>query len=306
MKADQVYTEITEKIIEKIEAGLASGTWTPPWHDRVGGLPHNATTRKHYSGGNIVALWIAEIDSEYPTSEWATYRQWESVGAQVRKGEKATHLIKWVEPSGKRDRAQRGDDAKKPRLVPVGFAVFNAAQVDGWVTPVIDTSNAPTPVQHAEDFFAATGSLVQQHNEGRAFYSPGGDYIVLPPIEDFKSVEGFYATLAHEHVHWTGHKNRLDRVGITATGIERTQQVYAYEELIAELGSAFLGSVLGITPELRDDHVQYLRSWLGALKNDNKLLFKAATAASKAVDFLAAFSDEALDADDIEKETVNA
>jgi antirestriction protein ArdC len=291
MKADQVYTEITEKIIAKLEAGIATGKWNPPWHDRITGLPHNATTSKAYTGGNVIALWITEIDNAYPTSEWATYRQWDALGAQVRKGEKATHLIRWVEPSGKRDRAARGDDAKKPHLVPVGFAVFNAAQVDGYVAPVIDTTDAPTPIEHAEAFFAATGSLVQQHNEGRAFYSPGGDYIVLPPIADFKTVEGFYATLAHEHVHWTGHGDRLAREGITA-GLAKTREQYAYEELIAELGSAFLGAVLGITPELRDDHVQYLQSWLGALKNDHKLIFKAATAASKAVDFLSAFSDE--------------
>jgi antirestriction protein ArdC len=294
MKADQIYTEITEKIIEKLEAGLATGEWTPPWHDRLG-LPHNATTGKHYSGGNIIALWITEIDREYPTSDWATYRQWDAIGAQVRKGEKATHLIKWVEPSGKRDRAAHGDDAKKPRLVPVGFSVFNAAQVDGYVAPAQAPRDEITPIEHAEAFFAATGSKVTQHNEGRAFYSPGGDYIVLPPIADFKSAEGYYATLAHEHVHWTGAKSRLDREGITTTGITKTREQYAFEELIAELGSAFLGAVLGITPELRDDHVQYLRSWLTALKNDNKLLFKAATGAQKAVDFLAAFSAESLD-----------
>lgn len=294
MKTDAIYTEITEKIIEKLEAGLATGSWTPPWRSR-GGLPHNAITGKHYSGGNIIALWIAEIDSNYDESQWATYRQWQSVGAQVRKGETSTHLIKWVEPSGKRDRAARGDDAKKPRLVPVGFSVFNIAQVDFYIEPEKIEHDPVEPIAHAEAFFAATDAKVTLHNEGRAFYSPGGDYIVLPPIDDFTSAEGFYGTLAHEHVHWTGHKDRLNRVGITATGIERTREVYAYEELIAELGAAFLGAVLGITPELRDDHVQYLRSWLTALRNDNKLLFKAATAASKAVDFLAAFSDESLD-----------
>ena len=287
MKAEAIYTEITAKIIEKLEAGLVSGEWNPPWRASTG-LPHNATTGKHYTGGNIIALWIAGIDNEYTSNKWATYRQWDALGAQVRKGEKATHLIKWVEPSGKRDRAARGDDAKKPRIVPVGFAVFNAAQVDGYVEPEVATSDV-TPIEHAEAFFAATGSDVKAHNEGRAYYSPGGDYIVLPPIGEFHNVEGYYATLAHEHVHWTGAKARLDRAGITG---ERTPESYAFEELVAELGSAFLGATLDITTELRDDHVQYLRHWLGALRDDSKLLFKAASAAQKAVDFLSAFSDE--------------
>lgn len=290
-KADTIYTDVTTKVVEALESGLATGEWNPPWRSHGAGLPHNAVTGRAYTGGNTIALWIAEIDHEYTSSTWATYKQWESIGAQVRKGEHGTGLIKWVEPSGKRDRAARGDDAKKPRLVPVGFTVFNAAQVDGYEVSAPETSEH-APIEHAEHFFHAVGANVTQHNEGRAFYSLGGDYIVLPPLADFHTVEGFYATLAHEHVHWTGAKNRLDRPGITARGEDRTREVYAYEELVAELGSAFLGAILGITPELRDDHVQYLRSWLTALKNDNKLIFKAASAAQKAVDYLAAFSDE--------------
>lgn len=316
-KADTIYEQVTAKVIESLEAGIASGTWTPPWRDHGTGFPHNVTTGRAYTGGNVFALWFAEIDNEYPTSEWATYKQWyqdrpatdeeiadgtarrdrasgewRTATRYVRKGETSTYLIKWVEPSGKRDRARDGEDAKKPRLVPVGFGVFNAAQVEGYVAPEQPKSEHD-PIEHADAFFRATGSVVQDtRNEGRAYYSIGGDYIVLPPLADFHAVEGFYATLAHEHVHWSGAKERLDRVGITGNSEQRTREAYAYEELIAELGSAFLGAILDITPELRDDHVQYLRSWLSALKNDKKLIFKAASQAQKAVDFLAAFSEE--------------
>jgi antirestriction protein ArdC len=288
LKAEAIYEQVTNNIIEALEAGLATGEWNPPWRSRHG-FPHNAVTGKSYTGGNVIALWITEIDRSYTSSQWATYKQWASIGAQVRKGEHGTSLIKWVEPSGKRDRAVGGEDARKPRLVPVGFTVFNAEQVDGYTLDV-EVVDAPEPIERAEAFFAAVGADVKHRDEGRAYYSIGGDYILLPNISDFKTVEGYYATLAHEHVHWTGAKSRLDRVGVAGT--ERTKETYAYEELIAEIGSAFLGTVLDITPELRDDHVQYLRSWLSALKNDHKLLFKAASASQKAVDFLSAFSDE--------------
>jgi antirestriction protein ArdC len=283
VKASDVYENVTAAIVEALEAGEADPTkWRAPWHRGLG-LPRNAQTTNVYRGGNTLVLWAAQLTKNYPTAWWATYRQWTALGAQVRKGERAAYGVKWVEPSGKRDVAAGKD--RKPTIVPIGFAVFNASQVDGWEPPQEAVGLALERVEEAEAFFAATGSNVLVGGD-EACYVPSLDVIRIPVLEAFKNIEGYYATLSHEHIHYTGAESRLNRVQSGTFGGSE----YAFEELVAELGSAFVCATLGLVSEPRPDHAQYLASWLAALRHDPKALYRAAGLAQKAADFLAAFS----------------
>lgn len=289
-KSAEVYAKVTEHIVRQIEEGLVSGTWRAPWHstgDNVTGIPVNAKTGQPYSGGNIVALWIEQLARNLPGDTWATYKQWTELGAQVRKGEHGTPLIRWVVPKNKRDEASTEKDDKGRKLVPVGFTVFHSSQVDGWEPPAVTEATKIERIERAEAFFAAIGADVR-HGGNRAYYASVQDYIQLPPPDSFEDAAYYYSTSAHEHVHWTGHASRLDRkLDANRFGDEK----YAVEELVAELGSAFVCASLGIHSEPREDHVQYLRHWLTVLKADPKALYFAAGLASKASDHLVSLAE---------------
>lgn len=170
-----------------------------------------------------------------------------------------------------------------------GYTVFNVEQIEGlpshyYATPQANTTG-PERIAHAEHFFAATKADIR-YRGNRAYYAIDADYIAVPPIESFRDAESFYATLAHETCHWTRHSARLDRdFDRKAWGDEG----YAREELVAEIGSAFLCADLNLTPEIRDDHASYVASLLEVLKNDRRAIFQAASHAQKAVDFLHQF-----------------
>lgn len=171
-----------------------------------------------------------------------------------------------------------------------GYIVFNVEQIDGlpehYTRPADPVLDPVERIGHADAFFTATGADIR-HGGNRAFYAQGEDRIQLPPFETFKDTESYYATLAHEGIHWTKHKSRLDRdLGRKRWGDEG----YAAEELVAELGAAFLCADLGITPEIREDHAAYIGNWLKVLKDDKRAIFSAAAYAQRAVDFLHAFS----------------
>lgn len=286
MKANERFAEITAGFITAIEDGIADPAhWSPPWHTFTA-LPHNASTGKAYRGGNVVGLWSAQIRNGYPSSTWATYRQWDELGAQVRKGEKATYGVKWVFPDEKAA-AKAKAAGRKAAPFPAAFAVFNAAQVDGYVAPELPP--APDPIAHAEAFFAAVGADVRHNDPTGAYYSPARDFINLPELAMFRDSVSYYATSAHEHAHWTGATSRLDR----GLNVNHDSTDYAKEELVAELSAAFLCATLGISSEPRPDHAQYLASWLRVLKSDDKALWRAASAAQKAVDFLTELAAQA-------------
>lgn len=282
-KAADIFTEITNQIIESIESGQASGQWTQPWANLTA-LPYNAVTGKTYQGGNTIILLIDQAYNDRSSAIYATYKQWESIGAQVRKGEHGISLVKWTE---RRPCKTHGPDEAcdkcfgKPRLFPTGFTVFSASQVDGYQAPVVAERPTIERIEAAEAFFAATG-LDIRHGGDRAYYAPVGDYIQIPEADAFLTTEGFYSTLGHESIHATGHSDRLDRQISNRFGDEK----YAAEELVAELGAAFLCVTLGITNEPRADHGQYLASWLKVLRADSRALFTAAGLAQKAVNFL--------------------
>lgn len=269
MKATEIYEKVTASLLKQLEGPLDS--WSAPWHGS-NFLPRNASTTKAYQGGNVLVLWGTQLDKAYPTAVWATYKQWDALGAQVRKGEKGTGLVKW---STVPDR--KHPDTDRTVLIPNGFTVFNAAQVDGY-TPE-PTPEAPEPIQHCHDFFEAIGATVTQ---GAPSYIPSLDLIQLPPIEDFNSAESFYATSAHEHAHWTGAPARLKRDHTGRFGSE----AYAFEELVAEISAAFTAAHLGIETSPRPDHASYVKHWAAILRDDSSAIYKAASEAQKATNFL--------------------
>lgn len=264
---------LVDTLVAQIEAG--AGEWTMPWHALT--AQRNALTDRRYQGTNVLALALAGYDSPY----WATYRQWQSVDAQVRHGETATGVFFW-----KQIRADDDDSGDgRPRRIARLFSVFNAAQVDGWTPPPPPETLNPADRDAAVDaVIAATGARIDHVAQDRAYYQPALDRIVLPPYDTFATVEGFYGTVLHELVHWTGHPERCARDLTGRFG----DDAYAMEELIAEVGAAFLSVELAVTPAARPDHAAYLASWCRTLRADPKVLWTVAAAAEKAAGFITA------------------
>ena len=284
-----LYNEVTAQIIAQLEEGVFP--WVKPWNagNAVAGLPRNAISGRHYSGINILILWGAVIDGSYPSQDWLTFRQALAAGGCVRKGEKGRTILYADRFTPDDDRHERGD-GDAPRSIPFlkRFTVFNTAQCDGLPERLAATP-APLPErelhEQAEDLIAAIDADFRMGG-AKAFYSPTEDYVQVPPQPAFTHQIDFYRTALHELGHWTGHRSRLDRDQSGGFGSAK----YAREELCAELASAFLCASLGIVPTVR--HADYLGSWLTVLREDNRAIFKAASAASKAADYLLAFTDQ--------------
>src|SRR5271155_2667131 len=284
-----IHQHITDQIIAAIERG--AGEFRLPWHRAAGNImrPVNVASKKAYRGVNILALWATAEEKSYASGTWGTYRQWSEIGAQVRKGEKAAFIVFYKELEFAAE-TETGDGETTTRLFARATPVFAAEQVDGYQAPAIDAPPATiiTPIEQAEKFVAATGAAIS-HGGGRAFYRPSTDSIQLPPREVFTGsatstpAEAYYSTLCHELTHWTSAEARCNR----QLGKRFGDQAYAMEELIAELGAAFLSADLGISDEPRADHAQYLATWLSVLKADKKAIFTAASKASEAAGFLA-------------------
>jgi antirestriction protein ArdC len=282
-----IYQAITDRIVAQIEQGV--GEWRMPWHSRERSLalPGNITGRA-YRGVNVPMLWATAAAFGYQSPIWATYKQWQERGAQVRKGEKAAMVVFWKSTEIKVGETEDGSDEIERHLIARGYFVFNAGQVDGFDAAKVGRIG-PTPedlcedqrIAAAEQFFAHTGSAVR-HGGNRAFYTPSGDFIQMPEFAQFRDTQSYYSTLAHEHTHWTGTKSRLDR----QFGARFGDAAYAFEELVAELGAAYLCAALGLFNEPREDHAAYLAGWLRVLKADKKAIFTAAAKAQAAVDFL--------------------
>jgi len=256
-----------------------------PWHTsgRFAFSPINVASKKSYRGINTVCLWAAAQAKGYTSGEWGTYQQWQERDAQVRKGEKATLVVFWkFANSAAESQSDSDTPASGSRLLFTrGYSVFNAAQVDGY-TPKADLERSlPERIEQADAFFNAIGSDLR-HGGNQAFYSPSGDYVQMPPFEAFKDSIGYYSVLAHEHTHWTANAARCNR----ELGKRFGDSAYAAEELIAELGAAFTCAHLGLSTEPREDHAQYIQSWLKVLKADKRAIFTAASKAQQAADWL--------------------
>ncbi|MEZ5801871.1 MAG: zincin-like metallopeptidase domain-containing protein [Rhizobiaceae bacterium] len=286
-----VHQEVTNRIVAALET---AGEFQLPWIRNKGGSmkrPVNIASAKPYNGVNIVSLWVAAQACDYPSHLWGTYRQWQERGCQVRRGEKSSLIVFYKQLEYQQTNEQTGEAELAERMMARASFVFNAAQVDGF--KLDDTSQPlpgePTfdPIERAEAFAKATGAKIEEGGD-MACYIPAVDMIRIPERRRFTGtqtttpVEGFYSTLCHELVHWSGVKERLDRDLTGRFGSES----YAAEELVAELGAAFLCGDLGITPEPRADHAQYIAHWLKILKDDKKAVFTAASKASEAANWL--------------------
>jgi len=281
-----VYTRITGQIIHSLEQGVRP--WIKPWSAEntmgriIRPLRHNGQA---YSGINVLMLWCAAVEQGFTCPMWMTFKQATELNAHVRKGEKGS-LVVYANTLTKTEDDGAGVEVAREIPFLKGYTVFNIEQIEGlpehfYARPE-PRLTGPARIDHAEAFFASTKADIRIRGS-RACYTIDGDFITMPPIESFRDAESYYATLTHECTHWTRHESRLDReFGRKAWGDEG----YAREELVAELGSAFLCADLELAPEVRADHASYIASWLEVLKNDKRAIFQAASYAQRAVDFL--------------------
>jgi len=300
MEKQDIYSRITNRIIAELETGARP--WLKPWNAehaagritrplRSNGIP--------YRGINVINLWLTATARGYACPIWLTFKQAQELGGHVRKGEHG-ELVVYANRITRTETTAKGEEIDREIPFLKGYTVFNAEQIEGlpphFTAPAAPTLDPLQRVAQAEAFFANTGAEIR-HGGDRAFYAIGADYVQLPPFETFRDAESYYATLGHECCHWTKHEKRLNReFGRKRWGDEG----YAAEELVAELGSAFLCADLGLTPEPRPDHAAYVESWLRVLKNDKRAIFTAASHAERAAAFLHGLQPQAQAAEEPE------
>lgn len=274
------YQDVTDAIIAQLEAGTKP--WRKDWQDGGLSMPRRITGQ-HYRGINVLLLWSSAMQQGLNGERWLTFNQAKALGGKVRKGAKGTRIV-FFKPLAITDTAT-GEEKKIPMLRT--YVVFNSDQVEG-----LPAKYAPAPIvatpgierdKAAEAALRSSGATIVEGGAG-AFYTPATDIVTMPDFERFTSSSGYLATLAHELCHWTGHKSRLDRFGAN------TRTNYAFEELVAEMGAAFVGARLGIVGEHIENHGAYLASWLKVLRDDKRAIFKAATLAQAAADMVLANS----------------
>jgi antirestriction protein ArdC len=287
-----LYQEITDKIIAELEAGRAP--WVQPWGMAAAkaplAMPRNASSHRSYSGINVLILWGAVIERGFSSQSWLTFRQALGLGGNVRKGERGTTVVyaDRFTPEDERRRAEQ--TGEEPGAIPFlkRFTVFNTDQCEGLPEEIAKVAPPPPPgliEPQAEALIAATGADFRIGG-ARAFYSPTHDFIQVPPPQAYFEPINWHRTACHELAHWVGHPSRLARDLSGSYG----SKAYAREELIAEMAGAFVCASLGIAPTLR--HADYIGSWLEVLREDDRAIVRAASAASKAADYLLAFQPD--------------
>ena len=287
------YQMVTDAVLQLMND---HGTnWIKPWQEQAGNCHHNVVSKKAYQGTNTFMTAISAYRHGFKSNQWATYNQWKKLGATVRKGSKGTDILFF-------DKVMITDkETDEQSMVPLlkGFCVFNADQVDGYIAKPVD--DQPTPSfsnDDAEKLIASTGAYIK-HGGNRAFYAPQPDFIQMPEKSAFKGTkdsspeQSYYSTMMHELTHWTGHSSRLDRKLISRFG----SNAYAFEELIAETGAAFLCAMLGLEKQPTPDHAKYLNNWLEVLKQDKRAMIKAFGQAQKAADYILATDNLAVAAE---------
>lgn len=279
-----LYQAVTDRIVAALEAGTRPWrkTWTATGNDGLQ-LRHNGA---EYRGINQLLLSLTAMESGYSSPYWLTFKQALELGGNVRKGERSTEIVFYKKLTVTDRDAPEGTEREKQIPLLRSFRVFNADQCEGLPERF---APKPQPVivggierdEAAEKALRSSGAEIREGGN-RAFFSPGHDFVQMPPFAAFETCGAFLATLAHELTHWTGHKSRLDRLKLTPFGTPD----YAREELVAEIGAAFICARLGIAGEHIDNHAAYLKSWLGVLKADKRAIFKAAAFAQTAADLV--------------------
>lgn len=276
-----LYESITNKIIESLKEGVLP--WHKPWASsntflplRYNGIP--------YQGINTLLLWIVSSDLGYTSPTWMTFKQAQELGGHVKKGERGTSIC-YADTVHKESTNDQGEQEVKHFSFLRSYTVFNVEQIEGlpsqYYTKPPKGLSSDERIASLEAFVSSSGANITEGGD-RASYIPSLDIINMPPFASFDSPECYYATLCHELVHWTGHPSRLDRKITNGFG----SKDYAFEELVAELGSAFLAGHVGFAPRVLDNHASYIASWIKILDQDHQMIFRAAGLAQKAVEFL--------------------
>lgn len=288
-----IHQHVTDTIIAQIEAGTPP--WRKPWTGGKGGaafpLRHNGDA---YRGVNILMLWAVADQQGYNSPYWMTFKQAKELGGTVQKGQKCARSVfygSFEKDSEENNAATENAEAPKTRI-PYAKTnnVFNADQIEGlpasfYVIPEPAQNLGTQADASLKAFFESTGADIITSDDPQAYYKPATDQVHMPPIETFHTTEGYFGTLAHEICHWTGSPKRLDRIKKF-----QNREAYAFEELVAEIGNCLLCLHLGITPEF-EQSAAYIEGWLTALKDDKGLIFKAASEAQKAVDYILSAAD---------------
>lgn len=282
-KSDIAYDKITDQMVAALEKGVVP--WKKPW-TAVGGLmPINVASKRPYNGVNVIILAF----KPYTSHVWGTFKQWQAKGAFVRKGEKASCILKWLtfakkDKDGNVEIDEKGNEKKI--FTPKYYSVFNAEQVDG--IDIDEYTAKPTeikefkPIEQAEQVVKNMPKCPEiKHIGNRASYSPSLDVVKMPKAEQFVSSGEYYSTLFHELGHSTGHESRVGRDIKNSFGDDN----YSKEELVAELTTCFVCSHVGITQTF-DNSAAYIKGWLKTLKGDNKLIVQASSQAQKATKYI--------------------
>ena len=276
---ESIYTRVTQEIVADLERGVAP--WVKPWSGTASPLPHNAATGHCYRGINHLLLGIRCCAQGFASNGWITYRQAMKLGGNVRRGERGTSVVYYQPIDPKADDESSVSFGSTPRALLRVFTVFNLDQVEGLeaLVPGVSGDIPWEPYEAADDVIERSGADIR-HQGGAAFYAPATDRIVLPVRSAFATADGYYATALHELSHWTGHASRLNRQMSGRFGSED----YAFEELVAEISSAFLCGHCAIQGQLQ--HSSYIASWIKALNEDHRAIFRAASQAQHAADYL--------------------
>lgn len=276
-----VYTRITAEIVAAIEAG--AGDWRMPWnHDGAAVTrPENVASRNRYRGVNVLALWIAAQAYGYASGIWGTYRQWQLVGAQVRKGARGTTVVLWKQATSRAENEHDDGEPGHGRIFARAFTVFNIAQVDGYEPRPVAALPESERFAHADAFVKALKIPITV-GAYDAHYRIDLDRIFIAPFESFNDAAAHAGTILHECAHATGNKDRLDH-----NFVERFKRDWLpIEEACAELTASFVLADLGIAHHPRPDHAAYVASWLRVLKDDPRAIFTAASKAQQAADWM--------------------
>ncbi|MCK1594300.1 DUF1738 domain-containing protein [Bradyrhizobium sp. 147] len=287
-----LYDEITNKIIAELEAGGVP--WVQPWGSAAAkaqlALPKSAATGRQYSGINILILWGAATEHAFTGQSWLTFRQALLLGGHVRKCERGTTVVyanRFVPADEKRRASESGEEAQAIAFLK-RFTVFNSDQCEGLPSEITTTAPPPPPgliEPRVEKLIKAT-SIDFRIGGNRAFYVPAEDYVQVPPPQAYFEPINWHRTALHELAHASGHPSRLNRDLSGGYGTRK----YAFEELVAEISSAFSCASLGIVPTVR--HADYIGSWLEVLREDNRAIVRAASQASKVANYLLGFLPE--------------
>ncbi len=280
-----LYQQVTDTIIRQLDAGTIP--WQQPWKSdssRILTLPQNSVTGKRYRGVNILLLWASALEQKFPSADWASFKQWKQKGESIRKSEKGSMIVYY-------DTFEKDVDGEIKNVPFLKMSVvFNRSQLSGF-TPEQEPQEDHTPLFErlslVEEFVKHTKASIE-HKGDSACYVPSIDKIYMPPSETFMDVqdcsatEHYYSTLSHELIHWTGNPKRLNR----EMGKRFGDSSYAAEELVAELGAAFLCASFGLQTVSKGSHASYIDHWKQVLKENNRCIIAAASEASKAVDYL--------------------